>query len=36
MGAATYGAVLFAIGSPVIGESAEVMGWILRRRSANG
>jgi len=31
-GAATYVAALFAIGSPVIGEGAEVIGWILRRR----
>lgn len=35
IGAATYGAVLFGIGSPVLGESAQVMGWILRRRSAD-
>jgi O-antigen/teichoic acid export membrane protein len=34
-GAVTYGATLFAIGSPVISESAQVMGWILRRRSAD-
>jgi O-antigen/teichoic acid export membrane protein len=30
-GAATYCAVLFAIGSPVISEGMEVAGWILRR-----
>jgi O-antigen/teichoic acid export membrane protein len=35
-GAVTYGAALFAIGSPVIGEGAEVAGWILRGRSADG
>jgi teichuronic acid exporter len=35
-GAATYGAALFAVGSPVIGEGAEVAGWILRRRDADG
>jgi O-antigen/teichoic acid export membrane protein len=33
-GAIAYGAALFAIGSPVITESAEVLGWILRRRRA--
>ena len=31
-GAATYVAALFTIGSPVIGEGAEVIGWALRRR----
>jgi len=36
VGAVSYGAVLFLIGSPVVGESAEVVGWILRRRSVNG
>jgi hypothetical protein len=30
----TYGAVLFAIGSPVLSEGAEVAGWILRRYRA--
>ena len=30
-GAATYCAVLFAIGSPAISEGMEVAGWILRR-----
>jgi O-antigen/teichoic acid export membrane protein len=35
-GAIAYGAALFAIGSPVIGEGAEVLGWILRRRRAEG
>jgi O-antigen/teichoic acid export membrane protein len=34
-GATTYGAALFAIGSPVIGEGVEVVGWILRRRNAD-
>jgi O-antigen/teichoic acid export membrane protein len=34
-GAMTYCAVLFAIGSPVISEGTEVVGWILRRRSAD-
>ena len=34
-GAAAYVAALLAIGSPVIGEGAEVIGWILRRRSAD-
>lgn len=34
IGALTYGAVLFVIGSPVIGEAAEVAGWILRRHRA--
>ncbi len=33
-GAVTYGATLFAIGSRVIGEGAEVLGWILHRRAA--
>lgn len=33
-GAVTYGAVLFAIGSPVLSEGAEVAGWILRRYRA--
>ena len=32
-GAVAYGAVLFAVGSPVIGEATEVIGWIVRRRS---
>jgi hypothetical protein len=32
--AVTYGATLFAIGSPVISEGAEVLGWILGRRRA--
>jgi O-antigen/teichoic acid export membrane protein len=31
-GAIVYGTALFAIGSPVITEGAEVLGWILRRR----
>jgi O-antigen/teichoic acid export membrane protein len=35
VGAVTYGATLFAIGSPVISEGAEVLGWILRRRRAD-
>jgi hypothetical protein len=35
-GTIAYGAALFAIGSPVIGEGAEVLGWILRRRHAEG
>jgi len=35
-GAATYFIVLWAIGSPVIGEGIEVIGWILRRRSGDG
>jgi PST family polysaccharide transporter len=34
-GAATYFTVLLAMGSPVIGEGAEVAGWILRRRGAD-
>jgi O-antigen/teichoic acid export membrane protein len=34
-GAITYGAVLLAIGRPLISEGAEVAGWVLRRRSAN-
>jgi hypothetical protein len=34
-GAIVYGATLFAIGSPVISEGAEVLGWILRRRRAD-
>ncbi len=34
-GAMTYGAALFAIGSPVIDEGVEVVGWILRRRNAD-
>ena len=34
-GAVAYVATLFAIGSPVAGEGAEVIGWILRRRSAD-
>jgi O-antigen/teichoic acid export membrane protein len=33
-GAATYCAVLFAIGSPAISEGIEVAGWILRRHRA--
>ncbi len=33
-GAVTYGAALFVIGSPVIGEGVEVVGWILRRQRA--
>jgi len=32
-GALTYGAALFTFGSPVIGEAAEVAGWVFRRRS---
>ena len=35
-GAIVYGAALFAIGSPVITEGLEVLGWILRRRKADG
>ncbi len=35
VGAVSYGVVLLIIGSPVIGESVEVVGWILRRRGAN-
>lgn len=31
IGMAAYGAALFAIGGPVIGDGAEVLGWILRR-----
>ena len=34
-GAAAYVAALVAIGSPVIGEGAEMIGWILRRHSAD-
>ena len=34
-GAVTYGIVLFSIGSPVIGEGAEVVGWIIRGHSAD-
>jgi len=34
-GAVAYVATLFAIGSPVAGEGVEVIGWILRRRSAD-
>ena len=34
-GAITYGTVLLAIGSPVIGEGAEVVGWVLRRPAAD-
>jgi hypothetical protein len=34
-GAVTYGATLFAIGSPAISEGAEVLGWILRRQWAD-
>jgi PST family polysaccharide transporter len=33
-GAAIYAAALFAIGSPVLAEGGEVLGWALRRRSA--
>jgi len=35
IGATTYCATLLTIGSPVISEGAQVVGWILRR-SANG
>lgn len=35
-GAIVYGAALFAIGSPVTAEGVEVLGWILRRRRAEG
>jgi len=35
VGAVSYGVVLLMIGSPVVGESVEVVGWILRRRSAD-
>ncbi len=34
-GAVTYGIVLFSIGSPVIGEGTEVVGWIIRGHSAD-
>jgi hypothetical protein len=34
-GAVTYGTVLLSIGSPVIGEGAEVVGWVLRRPAAD-
>jgi O-antigen/teichoic acid export membrane protein len=34
-GAVTYCAVLFAIGSPVIGEIIEVAGWVLGRHRAD-
>jgi O-antigen/teichoic acid export membrane protein len=34
-GAIAYGAALLAFGSPVIGDGAEVAGWILRRRRAD-
>ena len=34
IGAITYGAALLAIGSPVIGEGAEVVGWVLKRGDA--
>ena len=34
-GAATYAAVLFAVGRSVIGEGAEIVGWILRRQAAD-
>jgi len=34
-GAAAYVAALLAIGSPVIGEGAEMIGWILRRHIAD-
>jgi PST family polysaccharide transporter len=33
-GAVTYAGALFVVGRPVIGEGAEVVGWILHRRSA--
>ena len=35
-GAVTYGGVLFAVGRTVIGEGAEVVGWILRRHGVDG
>lgn len=34
-GAATYAAVLFTVGRSVIGEGAEVVGWILRRHGVD-
>jgi O-antigen/teichoic acid export membrane protein len=34
-GAITYAGALYAIGSPVIAEGIEVIGWILRRRRAD-
>jgi len=34
-GAAAYLTDLLAMGSPVIGEGAQVAGWILRRRGAD-
>jgi O-antigen/teichoic acid export membrane protein len=34
-GAATYAAVLFTVGRSVIDEGAEVVGWILRRQTAD-
>ena len=34
-GAITYGAALFTLGSPVIREGAEVVGWIVGRRRAD-
>ena len=34
IGAVTYGATLLAIGSPVIGEGVEVVGWVLKRGHA--
>ena len=33
-GAVTYSAILFAMGSPVIIEGAEVLGWVFRRQRA--
>jgi hypothetical protein len=33
--AVTYGATLFAIGSPAISKGAEVLGWIHRRQRAD-
>jgi O-antigen/teichoic acid export membrane protein len=35
-GAIIYGAALFATGSPVIREAAEVVGWVLFRQRADG
>jgi O-antigen/teichoic acid export membrane protein len=34
-GALTYGVVLFSVGSPVISEGAEVIGWIIRGHSVD-
>jgi O-antigen/teichoic acid export membrane protein len=34
-GAVTYGVVLFSLGGPVIGEGADVVGWIIRGHSAD-